>query len=105
MEMIAKMTMSQNSRSVVHVLLFSYLSMSKLITRNCCGIGNETTVCAVNFLLCAYNPQILVLIEPKISGERANDQRIKFGFSGHFRVDAKGLSIVELYGFFGRVKR
>lgn len=46
----------------------------------------------VNNLIRFYKHVILVLLETKISGSRANEQVKKFGFSSHFRIETEGLS-------------
>lgn len=39
-----------------------------------------------------YNPFLVVLIEPRINGEKVKDLVIKLGFASSYRVEANGFS-------------
>lgn len=74
---------------------FSFLYISILIMKcliwNCCGCGKEDTVRVVKQLVRQFNPLIMVLLETKTSGNRADVQCDKFGFSRVYRVETDGL--------------
>lgn len=46
----------------------------------------------VHFLNQRYKLVVMVIVEPKINGRRADDQIGKLGFSGHYRVKSDGFS-------------
>lgn len=57
-----------------------------------CGITNYDSVRAVYFLSQRYQPAIMVIVKPKMSGVQANAQVACLGFLGHQRVKVDGFN-------------
>lgn len=68
--------------------------MFKLFSWNCRGAGNESFRCFFKKYRLDHNPCMAVILEPKISGIKANEvikaiglefsHRVKAGFKGEF---------------------
>lgn len=71
-----------------------------LLIWNMCGFGNKNTVRAVNNFIHCHKPCVMALVEIKINGDRTQEQFLKFGFSGCFRVETEGR--VRVFCYFGR---
>lgn len=65
---------------------------TKIATWNVKGAGNAGFRLNVQDLVNAYGPDILIILEPKISGNHAEHVIGQVGFLRHFRVDPIGLS-------------
>nr|POE62106.1 hypothetical protein CFP56_40202 [Quercus suber] len=64
----------------------------KIVTWNVRGAGNARFHLNVQDLINANSPEILVILEPKISGNQAEHVVGQVGLPRHFRVDPIGLS-------------
>lgn len=63
-----------------------------VISWNCQGIGNRETSRIVKTLISTHRPDILVLLEPKISGDKANKVCRELNFDDWVRVESVGYS-------------
>lgn len=61
-----------------------------LLFWNCYGIANEATVRVVNNLVHVHDPTVLVLLETRISQDKANILCSKFGFSCCYKMKVDG---------------
>ena len=79
--------MGRGRTTVIHNVL-----SIKLLLWNCRGVGNPKF--RINFaeLMCLHQPTIVVLMETRISGQRAVDVSIALGFDCVIRSDAEGFS-------------
>ncbi|XP_019180199.1 PREDICTED: uncharacterized protein LOC109175391 [Ipomoea nil] len=59
---------------------------------NCQGAASRTFRRTLKFFLHEYKPSILCLLEPKVSGDQANDICFDLGFDQWLRVEALGFS-------------
>lgn len=73
------------------VLLFFLVFMSIFIW-NCQGAGSPAFLSAFRFLLDKHKPNLVVLLEPRISGSKANSFIRKSRISNSHRVEANGFS-------------
>lgn len=64
----------------------------KIISWNCQGVANETTIAAINSLIDKNNLSMIVILEPKISGIDADRAIRKIGMKYSHRVEAVGFS-------------
>lgn len=59
---------------------------------NVCGVGNNGTLSHLKYLIKQHQVKLLGLMEPKISGDKAEQKCHKLGFDGYHRVEAVGMS-------------
>ncbi|CAL1400518.1 unnamed protein product [Linum trigynum] len=62
----------------------------KILAWNVCGAGGKTFLRTTKLLIRNHNPDFLILIEPQISGTRADQICEKLGFPEVIRVEANG---------------
>jgi len=63
-----------------------------IISWNCCGLGNVKAVPEIKDLVCVYKPDIVILIETLVNGNKITDLCYSIGFDNHFSVDRIGRS-------------
>ena len=68
------------------------MSRLKLIVWKVRGAGSCEFLNNVFKYIRIHKPSIIVLLEPHISGGKADEVCHKFGFQGHFRVEAQGFA-------------
>lgn len=63
----------------------------KLLLWNCRGAGNEDFQLVLRDLVSLHDPVLMVLVETKISGVRADIASYRIGFGASTRVEARGV--------------
>lgn len=53
------------------LIFIHFLFLMKIMLWNCRGAGNDEFLCIIRDLIAMHDPMILVLVETKISGEKA----------------------------------
>lgn len=66
----------------------------KILSWNCRGAGNRWFIRNLNDLLDVHWPDILALLEPRISGRAADYICTTIGWKHWYRVEAAGISRV-----------
>ncbi|CAN1182866.1 hypothetical protein LINPERHAP2_LOCUS36213 [Linum perenne] len=66
--------------------------MIKLISWNCRGAGNDRFLSAFKSYILEFNPNVVILVEPKISGDNSVRVCRKLGFDAFLRVKVVGFS-------------
>ncbi|CAN1160041.1 Putative ribonuclease H protein At1g65750 [Linum perenne] len=64
--------------------------MISFLSWNCRGAGHKNFVSALKHYVQGYNPKMVAVLEPRISGERGNKIRRKLGFNFSFIEEAQG---------------
>lgn len=67
-------------------------SMSNILSWNCRGAGARSFPCLIQDLKRSHNVQMLIIIEPRISGVKADKIITKLGYDYNYRVEAEGFS-------------
>lgn len=62
----------------------------KIISWNCRGAESNIFRRHLRELYCVHSPDLLIIMEPRISGERAERVSTSLGFQQVFRVDSVG---------------
>lgn len=65
---------------------------ARILCWNCRGAGGRRFACEIKELLREYKPKILILLEPRISGETADKVCQKFGKKSWARSESVGFS-------------
>lgn len=73
--------------------LLIHLFMLNIVSWNCRGAGARSFPSLVRDSKMNYNIHVLIILEPRISGERADKVISKLGFNNNFRVEAEGYSV------------
>ena len=64
----------------------------RILVWNCRGAGNEDFLGVIRDLISVHDPVILVLVETRISGDRADEVSRRIGFSSSTRMETQGFS-------------
>lgn len=70
----------------------SMIMQDRILCWNCRGAGNKDFLREILDLIRSYNPSIVVLLEPRISGSGANDVCKRLGKTHWIRSEADGFS-------------
>ena len=68
---------------------FNFLSM-KILVWNCTGAGNPNFCGNFTDMVCSHRPSIAIILETRISGQRANSVSSSLGFDNVCRSDSDG---------------
>lgn len=66
--------------------------MINIISWNCRGAGARYFPRLVRDLKLNYNVNILIIVKPRVSGQRADKIISKLGFCNYYRIEATGFS-------------
>lgn len=77
---------------ILSIFLFSVLVPMNMLVWNCRGAGDRRFPGLIRDCAKIYQLNFLAILEPRISGIRANKVADKFGFSGAVRVEAVGFA-------------
>lgn len=72
----------------LYFIFLHIINFLDILAWNVYRIGNESSIRAVNNLVHWHKLLILVLIEPKVSGDRASKQSYKYGLLKQYLVEA-----------------
>ena len=76
--------------SFANFIMFLIEAHINVVIWNCRGAGKRGLVAFLRDLRNSYRFSILVLLEPRISGVRAEKVMLQFGFDGRLKVDSDG---------------
>lgn len=80
------------SSQFLFVLFSLYIVMLNIISWNCRGARPRYFPRLVHEIKNKYNIHVMVIMEPKVSGQRVDSIISKLGFQNNFRVEAEGFS-------------
>ena len=64
----------------------------RILVWNCREAGNEDFLGVIRDLISVHDPVILVLVETRISGDRADEVSRRIGFSNLTQMETQGFS-------------
>ena len=91
-ELPKKQRVSTNAKSAAAADGSPRAGTMSLISLNCRGCGEATTVREIRCIADSYNPSMLFLSETKMSRQRSEDLKWRLGFQNAIGVNSLGLS-------------